>query len=112
MIYDENDEYQKLDEFGGNWKILVDSELIDVYEYKEDAVEALLEELKILNNDETINIIDSLDYDILISELEAMDYDNFYDFIDLVLDEIDLQEIDIKLICMNDDEPEFGELNY
>ena len=113
MIYDENDEYRNLDEYGGNWKIIINSDLIDVYQYKEDAIEALLEELKILNNDNEIRYIESFDYDILISDLEAMDYDNFYNFIDLVLEEIEIEyDIDIKLICMNDEEPEFGELNY
>jgi hypothetical protein len=113
MIYDENDEYQNIDEYGGNWKIVIDSELIDVYEYKEDAIEALLEELKILNNDENISYINNLDYDLLISELESMDYDSLYQFIDNVLDEIDLYDSpDIKIICINNDEPEFSELQY
>jgi len=113
MIYDENDEYQNLDEYGGNWKIMINSELIDVYEYKEDAIEALLEELKILNNDKDIKYINNLDYDTLVSELESMDYDSLYNFINNVLDEIDLyDDPDIKIICINNDEPEFGELQY
>jgi len=107
MIYDENDEYQNIDEYGGNWKIVIDSELIDVYEYKEDAIDALIDELKILNNDNNISYMGDID----VFELVAMDYDSLYEFIDNVLDEINI-DVDIKIICMNNDEPEFGELQY
>jgi len=111
MIYDENDEYYEINKYGGNWKIVIDSILIDVYEYKTDAIDALLEEIKILNNDNDINYIKDIDYDELISELEIMDYESFYQYIDNILNDINIDyKPDIKIICMNNDEPEFGEL--
>jgi len=105
MLYDENDELLDIDIYGGNWKISIDSEIIDIFEYKSDAIEGLIEELIIINNGNQIDYINLFD----LYDIEMLDYNSFYEFIDNILDEININS-DIKLICMNNDEPEFGEL--
>jgi len=108
--YDENDFDFEYDEYD-IWEIRIDNESINTFENKYDAIDSLLEEINILANETAgeIFIENYIDLDNLINELINMDLTSFYEYITCVMGKLELNN-DIKLINLNNDEPEFGEL--
>jgi len=108
--YDENDLENKYDKYN-NWEIRIDNEPINTFDNKYDAIDSLIEEINILYNDdaEKVLIDEYIDYDDLINELINMSSYDFYEYISCMKSKLELDN-DIRLICLNDDEPEFGEL--
>ena len=108
--YDENDLENQYEKYS-NWEVRIDNSIIDSFEEKYDAIECIIEEINMLSNEtaESILIENYIDYDDLINELLNMDLNSFYEYIDCVLSKLDLDN-DIKIINLNNEEPEFSEL--
>jgi len=109
MIYDyDNDDGALI--LDDNWEILIDSVLIDTYHTKSDAIYNMIEEIKTISNeDNLLQYTEYEDCEDFIYELGIVDSDSFYEIINNLLDSTEL-DIEIKLICLNDEEPEFEEL--
>jgi hypothetical protein len=108
--YDEDDELMDFDPFEDNWQIIIDESIIGVFFTKLEAIETLIDELISLNDDKDIlNLTDYDNTDDMLYDLTNMDSESFYIIINKIIDEINIK-FDIKLVCLNDDEPTFGEL--
>ena len=105
--YDSNLEYDEYD----IWEIRIDDEPINTFDNKYDAIDSLIEEINMICNEtaEETLIKKFTDYDDLITELSCMGASDFYEYIDCVSEELNIEN-SIKLINLDNDEPDFGEL--
>ena len=109
--YDENDEIEnEYDEFD-KWEVKIDDEPFNTFDNKYDAVDSLLEEINLLNGSDIDEFIKESysDVDDLVNELVNMSAPEFYDYIYSISNNFNLTN-DIKLVCLNNEEPEFAEL--
>ena len=109
--YDEDDFDNQQDNYN-NWEIIINNETINIFEDKDDAMYSLIEELNILsfyklNDDFSISNFDNED-DLVnhFLNLSAMD---FYEDLERLLERLELID-NIRLINLDNEEPEFGEL--
>ena len=113
MSWDENDEeeYEET-EYIENWEVRFNDMSLDIFEYKEEAVDYLLEELDTLTDNQFYKDIESFGYsdvDELFESLVKMCASDFYEYLDDILLKYKLED-KFRLVNLNDDEPEFGEL--
>jgi hypothetical protein len=109
-----------VDEYGADaenndnstWEIRINDEHLDFFEDKSDAVMYLIDEIDILSNNEFLNNITDFGYldesDFYYTIIDSCAVD-FYDEIDKICDKFNIKE-EFKLINLDNEEPEFGEL--
>jgi len=107
---DVNDYEQDYDEYD-KWEIRINNEAINTFDNKYDATDSLIEEINILSGDvaEDTLIYNYDDYGDLINELSNMSASDFYEYIDCVTEKLNIDD-NFKLINLDNDEPDFGEL--
>ncbi|NPV13116.1 MAG: hypothetical protein HPY57_15220 [Ignavibacteria bacterium] len=106
---DDYEEYQN----DLNWQVRLNDEIIGDYETKEDAIWAIMEEIDSETNNlffEAIGLIGYNDEYELFNTLYNMCAVDFYEYLDLIYDNFNIEGCEYRLICLNNEEPEFGEL--
>ena len=111
--YDDNDDYENdYDEYD-IWEIRINNERINTFDNKYDAIDSMIEEIDILSNNQFLEQIN--DYSDFDDETEIINYlinlsaIDFYEYIETLFLKLDLPDV-IRLINLDNDEPEFGEL--
>jgi len=95
----EYDEYKK-------WEVRANEETLDFFDTKKKAITYLLVELDTASNERFLN---NTDEEELLYELIELCSDDFYNIIDGISEEYNI-DIEFKLINLDNEEPEFGEL--
>lgn len=118
MEYFDDDETNGFEIFA-KWQLFVDGQSLDKYLTKSEAIDALLEEIDFLTDGYFSTNLNDIIEDILSESMVDMDELNdfiidmyaidFYNFIQDLMDALHLKT-KIKLINLDNDEPEFGEL--
>lgn len=108
--YDENDEQEDYISYD-KWLIKIDNDLIKNFDSKEEAIENILDEITMISNlTNNVSLIKHYkDYDDLLNNLSNMCADDFYDYIEYISEDLNFDN-EIKLINIDNEEPDFGEL--
>lgn len=118
MEYFDDEETNGFEIFA-KWQVFINGQSLDKYLTKEEAIDAILEEIDFLTDGYFSKNIENIIEDILGETITNMDNLNeflsdmyaidFYNFIKDLMRVLHLK-IKIKLINLDNDEPEFGEL--
>jgi len=95
----EYDEYKK-------WEIRANDESLNFFDTKKKAITYLLVEIDTASNEK---FLENTDEEELLYELIELCSDDFYNMIDDISEQYDIN-IEFKLINLDNEEPEFGEL--
>ena len=94
-----------------NWEVRINDEKIDTLENKADAISVLFDSIDSISDYKLISTLKSLEYeyDDLVHNLMESSSMDFYEIIDEITDELNIDD-NFKLINLDNDEPEFAEL--
>lgn len=94
------------------WEIRINDKTVKTFETKEETLYHLIEEIDNLTNNkffDSIKLIGYYNEDDLLYSLIEMNAIDFYEEIEKICETFDINE-EIKMINLDNDEPEFGEL--
>lgn len=106
--YGQDAEYENFD----NWEVRINDEVLDVYETKENALWSLLEEIDSDSNNELfkgVKLVGYSDENEMYKVLSEMCAEDFYSQLEIILETFDIKD-NYKLVNLDNEEPEFGEL--
>jgi len=109
---DYSDDFESNYEIDEKWEVRLNDETLDSFETKEEAIWFLLDDIDTLTNNqffENIRLISYQDEEELYDALIDMCYDDFYEQLNAIYENFDIDD-KYKLINLDNEEPEFGEL--
>jgi len=96
-----------------HWQVKLNGELLGNFDTKEDALWSILEDVDTATDNlffDGVGLIGYNNEDELFDDLYEMSVIDFYEQLQIIMDNFDLDGDEYRLINLNNEEPEFGEL--